>query len=77
MDGELRTVALVAGRHVAEGIKSLLEAHGVACILYQEAGGAFGFSVGGLGRVEIKVSEAQFEQASRIIEQHQEHPRKK
>ncbi|MBI4771222.1 MAG: DUF2007 domain-containing protein [Chloroflexi bacterium] len=65
----------IVAMHVCEGqieaniFKSLLEAHGIATLLSQEAAGmVYGLGVGDLGRVEIYVAEAQAVEARALLE---------
>jgi len=52
----LATVYVAQGLLRANVIQSLLESAGIPVMLrYEAAGPAFGFTVGGLGRVEVQV----------------------
>jgi hypothetical protein len=64
------TIDSVAGRQEAEFIKAYLRARGVKCELSQEAGGAFGFSVGGLAHVDVMVPSGQLNLARKILRQY-------
>lgn len=73
MNDHFVTVDTVPGRHVAEPIKAYLRANGVTCETSQEAGGAYGFSVGGLAKVEIRVPSREERRAKRLIREFKEH----
>jgi hypothetical protein len=67
MPDQYVTIESVSGRQEAEFIKAYMNAEGIKCELSQEAGGAFGFSVGGLARVDIMVPSKQVSRARRAL----------
>ena len=62
-------VDIVMGRHIADLIRSLLEANGIPTELSQESVGAVtGFTVGPMGEVRILVPSDKVEDARKLIE---------
>jgi len=60
------------GAFLAEILKGLLEAQGIATILSQEgAGRAYGLTVGTLGRAEILVPASDVERALQILQDYE------
>jgi len=76
MPDQYVTVEIVAGRQEAEIMKAYLNARGIKCYVSQEAAGnVYGFSIGTLGNVEIRVPSSQAKRARQAI--HDYHRRKK
>ena len=68
MPDEFFVVDTVSGRGNAEILRSFLQAQGIQCELSQEAlGSVYGFTVGGLGSVELLVPSYQGKQARELI----------
>ena len=62
-------VDIVMGRHIADLVRSLLEANGVPTELSQESVGAVtGFTVGPMGEVRILVPSDWAEDAHKLLE---------
>lgn len=71
MPDQFVTIDSAAGRQEAEFIKAYLNAQGIKCELSQEAGGAFGFSVGGFAHVDIRVPSKQVARARRVLKEYE------
>jgi ERCC4-related helicase len=68
-DVKLREVRIVQGPVEAEVIKSLLESHGIKCILKGlVVQSVHAFSADGLGQVRIMVSDKDYEIARQLIQ---------
>jgi hypothetical protein len=68
-ESELKLVQSVWGPVEAEVIKSLLESHGIACILKGlVVQSVHAFSLDGLGEIKIYVNEKDYESAKNLIE---------
>ena len=62
-------VDIVMGRHIADLVRSLLEANGIPTELSQESVGAVtGFSVGSMSEVRILVPSDRAEDARKLLE---------
>ena len=67
-EANLRLLQKVQGPVEAEVIKSLLESHGITCLLKGLVVQAVhAFSVDGLGEIKIYVDDKDFEQAKELI----------
>jgi len=64
-------IETVAGRGNAEILRGFLETQGIQCELSQEAlGSVYGFTVGGLGSVDLLVPSQQGKQARELIREY-------
>jgi hypothetical protein len=71
MPDKFVVVETIAGRGNAEILRSFLQAQGIQCELSQEAlGSVYGFTVGGLGSVDLLVPSQQGKQAREIIREY-------
>jgi len=75
MPDQFVTVEIAAGRQEAEIMKAYLNTKGIRCDLLQEAAGnIYGFSIGTLGNVEIRVPSAQAKRAREAIHEYRKRP---
>lgn len=71
-DVELKEVHKVWGPAEAEVIKSLLDSHGIPCILRgQVVHSVFPYSTNGLGEIKILVSERDYPSAKELLDKKQ------
>jgi hypothetical protein len=64
-------VDTISGRGIAEILRSFLQSQGIQCELSQEAlGSVYGFTVGGLGSVDLLVPSSQGKQARELIREY-------
>ncbi|HEY43153.1 MAG TPA: DUF2007 domain-containing protein [Anaerolineae bacterium] len=64
-------VDIVMGRHIADLVRSLLEANGIPTELSQESVGTVtGFTVGPMGDVRILVPSDRVEDARKLLEEY-------
>jgi len=69
MAGELAVVYRTSSREEMMVVKSLLEAHGIECLVQQESiGKIYAIASDGLGDSRLMVPEEEAERAVRIIE---------
>lgn len=68
METKLKELTVVDGMVEAEIIKAKLMSFDIPCLLkFESAGRLFGITIDGLGKVKVMVSESQFEEARKII----------
>jgi hypothetical protein len=71
MPDKFVVVETIAGHGNAEILRSFLQAQGIQCELSQEAlGSVYGFTVGGLGNVDLLVPSRQGKQARELIREY-------